>query len=110
MQEQNVAMLTTCLLCWTLASTQAHTSSLFVSENASSGQFSFTGGILEIQPGRGWLRTPRVYSDFSLSFEFRPVTPDAEVGVVMRALVSQGEIFEPAYRIALPQLLSGDVR
>lgn len=41
---------------------------------------------------------------------FRPLTADAQVAVVMRALVSQGQIFEPAYRISLPQLLSGDVR
>ena len=79
---------------------------LFVSENAFRGQFTFTDGVIGLKGGRGWMRTPRLYSNFQLSLEFRAVTADADAALVLRTLVSEGQMIEPAYRVALPQLLS----
>ena len=92
----------TAWLIFVLLSLQPHTASMFVSENASRDQFQFADGVLDIRGGRGWLRTPRIYSDFRLSLEFRPMTPDAEMAIVLRTLTSRDEIFEPAYRITVP--------
>ena len=99
-------MLIAWLLCFVTAVQQPPKASMFVSENASRGQFTLTNGVLEVKGGRGWLRTPRLYSNFQLSLEFRAITADADAALVLRGLASQGEIFEPAYRIALPQLVS----
>jgi len=75
---------------------------MLVPENTSREQFKFAEGVLDVRGGPGWLRTPRVYSDYQLSLEYRAMTPDAEMTIVLRALTSRNEIFEPAYRVRLP--------
>jgi TonB family protein len=76
--------------------------SMFVSEYTSRDQFKFAEGVLDVRGGGGWLRTPRVYTDYRLSLEYRAMTPDAEMTIVLRALTSRNQIFEPAYRVKLP--------
>jgi TonB family protein len=78
---------------------------LFQSERAGTRQFSFRDGVLEITPGSGWLRTPRVYGDFELSLEFFAVDEDASADVVFRTLVPEPGVLSPAYRLTVPQLL-----
>jgi TonB family protein len=95
----------TWLLCLAVFAAQTPSREVFQAEDASSGQFSFRDGILEITPGSGWLRTPRIYSDFELSFEFRAIDEGATADVVLRAFVPERRVLSPAYRIALPQLL-----
>ena len=94
------------LLILALAVSPQASSSLFQTENASTGQFSFRDGVLEMHRGPGWLRTPRWYSDFRLSLDFRSAQQDAGADLVLRGIVSEGRLLEPAYRIALPQLLN----
>ena len=85
---------------------QTPSNSVFQTENAKEGQFSFRDGVLKIESGRGWLRTPRLYSDFSLSLKFRTQDDRAAADLVLRALVPQRGAISPAYRIPLLQLLS----
>jgi TonB family protein len=94
------------LLCLVLVSAQPPSNSPFYSENAPRDQFSFRDGILEIGSGRGWLRTPRLYSDFRLSLEFRARDDRAAAHLVLRSLISEGRVLAPSFRIPVPQLLS----
>ncbi len=95
-------MLTTWWLLLLALALQPQKPSMFVSEYASREQFKFAEGVLDVRGGAGWLRTPRVYSDFRLSLEYRAMTPDAEMTIVLRARTSRDEIFEPAYRVRVP--------
>jgi TonB family protein len=95
-------MLNALAICLAMWLAQEQTAPLFVSENPSRNQFTFVDGVLEAHGGRGWLRTPRFYSDFRISLEYQRASNDAEAALVLRALVSNASISEPAYRVPLP--------
>lgn len=77
----------------------------FVAEGA---RYSFRDGVLELGPGRGWLRTPRVYLDFALAFDFKSATPELDAGVMVRTWTGSGEWPRKGYRIVLPTPGSSD--
>src|SRR5688572_25157957 len=55
-----------------------------VFDDASSDRFKFENGVLRIKGGSGWVRTPRVFLDFSLALEFRSQAPETDAGVLFR--------------------------
>lgn len=65
-------------------------------------KYSFEDGVLELRGGGGWLRIPRVVTDFRLAFDFRVVAPDTEAGVVVRSWPGRGGWPQKGYRLALP--------
>jgi hypothetical protein len=71
----------------------------FQTENAKEGQFSFRDGVLEMESGRGWLRAPRLYSDFSLSLEFRTQDDRAAADLVLRALAPERSVAATSKRL-----------
>jgi hypothetical protein len=60
-------------------------------------------GVLELRGSRGWLRTKGVYLDFKLSFEYRPMTADADTGIVVRSWGGVGAWPQAGYRLRLPR-------
>lgn len=71
-------------------------------------RYSFRAGVLEIQGGRGWLRTPRLYLDFVLTFEFRTTAPDTDMGVLVRTWTGRSGWPDRGYRIRLPTAAGPD--
>jgi TonB family protein len=65
-------------------------------------RYSFRGGVLEIRGGGGWLRTPRLYLNFRLSFEFSTPTPELDTGVLIRTWTGMGGWPGTGYRVHLP--------
>lgn len=72
--------------------------SMFVAENGAS--VSFRNDVIEVRESRGWLRTPRVYLDFRLSFEFQ-AQAKTDAAVMMRTWF-EGELPRRGYRLQLP--------
>jgi hypothetical protein len=50
----------------------------------NNGQFSVEDGILKVNRGSGWLRSEKIYSDFTLTMEFRFMEKDANSGIYVR--------------------------
>ena len=73
---------------------------LFVAENGSS--YSFKEGIVELRGGRTWLRTPKIYLDFWLAFDFRVTAPETDAGVVIRSWTSIDGWPRRGYRLRFP--------
>lgn len=66
-------------------------------------------GVLELRSSGGWLRTAGAYLDFQLSFDYRPMTSDADTGIIVRSWVGNGAWPQVGYRIRLPRSASEDV-
>ncbi len=49
-----------------------------------NGQFSVADGVLKINKGTGWLRSDKIYKDFTLIMEFRFLEPNANSGIFVR--------------------------
>lgn len=67
--------------------------------------YSFRDGVLEIRGGGGWLRTPRPFLNFRVTFDFKATSPDADPGVFVRSWVSpqRGADWRArGYRVRLP--------
>jgi TonB family protein len=64
--------------------------------------FSELSGLAELGSGPGWLRTPAVYLDFRLAFDFRAISPQSDAGVLVRTWVDGDEWPRRGYRIRLP--------
>jgi TonB family protein len=58
--------------------------------------------VLEIRGGGGWLRTPRLFLNFRVTFEFKTSTPELDAGVLIRTWTGVGGWPEKGYRIRLP--------
>jgi TonB family protein len=71
-------------------------------------KYSFREGVLEMQGGRGWLRTSRLHLDFVLGFEFRTTAPDTDMGVLVRSWTGKGGWPDRGYRIRLPTAAVAD--
>lgn len=56
----------------------------FVFEGGSPFQVSQRAGVIELRGGTGRLRTPRVFSDFTLDLDFRLGSPDTNAAVFIR--------------------------
>lgn len=78
----NEVLLAFSLLCVSTTSYQDADRARFVSEGANS---SFKDGVLDLRGGEGWLRFPRLLTDFRLAFDFRPTTLDTDAGVIVRS-------------------------
>jgi TonB family protein len=63
---------------------------------------SFQDGILEIRGSGGWLRTPRVFLDFRVAFEFKTTTAESDAGVLVRTWTGAGQWPDTGYRVRLP--------
>jgi hypothetical protein len=50
----------------------------------NNGQFTVEDGLLKINKGSGWLRSNKIYSDFTLTMEFRFMEKDANSGIYVR--------------------------
>ena len=50
----------------------------------NNGQFIVEDGLLKINKGSGWLRSNKIYSDFTLTMEFRFMEKDANSGIYVR--------------------------
>jgi TonB family protein len=78
----------------------------FVFERGTQSQYARTDGVHELRAGPGWLRTPRLFSDFTLAFDFRLASPDTEAAVFIRSLtgvpVSGDRWGDSVYRFHLP--------
>lgn len=71
-----------------------------VAENGANA--SFKGDVLDLRSGRGWLRTPRVFLDFRMEFEFKSITPEIDAAVVIRTWTGKGQWPERGLRVNLP--------
>jgi TonB family protein len=58
--------------------------SLLVVEGGRARDVRIQEGAIALQPGEGWLRTRRPYSDFILSFQYRLADPQGDAGVAVR--------------------------
>jgi TonB family protein len=77
---------------------------------AGGPNYSLRDGILELRGGRGWVRTERLFLNFRVAFEYRPLTPDADPGVFVRSWVSAqqgGDWRLWGYRLRLPTAARG---
>jgi TonB family protein len=59
-------------------------------------------GVLDLEGGRGWLRTEQVFLDFQMSLEFRALTAETDAAVLIRTWVARDHWPERGFRIALP--------
>lgn len=50
----------------------------------NNGQFSVEAGVIKVNRGTGWLRSEKIYSDFTLTMEFRFMEKDANSGIFLR--------------------------
>lgn len=78
----NAVLLAFSLLCVSTTSYQDADRARFVSDGANS---SFKDGVFDLREGGGWLRFPRLFTDFRLAFDFRPTTHDTDPGVIVRS-------------------------
>jgi TonB family protein len=77
------------------------TSMSFVFENGNAGQFSSDNGTFRLRSGPGWLRVPKVFSNFRLTLEFRTVEEKTDAGVAVRTWTGRGGWPDEGYRIRL---------
>ena len=52
--------------------------------NADAGSFILENGTLKVSGDRGWLRSPREYTDFVLRVDFRFLEPSSDSGIFLR--------------------------
>jgi TonB family protein len=70
---------------------------------------SFKDGVLELRGGAGWLRLQNPVLDFDASFEMRALTPEVDLGLVVRTWRGWGLWPERGYRLSLPLADVADV-
>jgi len=81
-----------------------------VFESDAPSQYARIDGVHELRAGPGWLRTPRLFSDFALAFEFRLTSPETEASAFIRTLIAPPRSkdrwgSDSVYRIRLPEHL-----
>jgi hypothetical protein len=59
-------------------------------ENTTAGNISIRDGVLRVEAPGGWLRSAREYGDVTVRLGFRFVTADADSGLFVRAVSTQG--------------------
>ena len=97
---------------------KSNTISLFNGNNLdgweiqNDGQFSVEDGVLKINGGTGWLRSNQVFSDFTLTLEFRFLEAEANSGIFIRTKpTSLNDEFgypDNGYQIQCKDSLEGD--
>ncbi|HEY7189495.1 MAG TPA: family 16 glycoside hydrolase, partial [Vicinamibacterales bacterium] len=70
-------------------------------ENGPSKQVSLADGVFHLTKGTGWLRIPRILSDFTLSVRFRALTRDTDAGVIIRTWAWDNGWPSRGYRVSL---------
>jgi TonB family protein len=74
----------------------------FVFENGSRSDASISSeGIIRLTSSRGWLRTARIFSDFTFSADFMVENGQTDAGIGIRTSNVEGEWPQRGYRIQL---------
>lgn len=103
-----VALITLSILCARIGVYQdANRLSLVAEAGVHS---SFRDGVLEIKGGNGWLRTPRLFLNFKVAFDFKVVTPASDAGLMVRAWTGTRGWPAKGYRLRLPHDPAPDVQ
>lgn len=71
-----------------------------VAENGANS--SYKDGVFELKSGRGWLRTPRLFLDFEIEFDFRRMTPEADAALLIRTWTGKNQWPQRGLRVPLP--------
>ncbi len=71
----------------------------FVFENSRRRHDSFNAGTIQLRSGPGWLRIPKVFSNFQLKLEFRVLDEETDAGLAVRTWTGRGEWPDAGYRI-----------
>src|SRR5262245_60625431 len=63
---------------------------------------SMNGDVWRVEGGRGWLRSPRLFSDFAVEFEFRLLAAGTRASFGFRGWPGYG-LNRPGYRVSVSQ-------
>jgi TonB family protein len=90
------------VFCGQTATAQSNTSVRFVGEDGTKIQYNQTDRLFELHGGPGWIRSPKTFGDFVLSFDVRAMTADSRPEVTVRAAYALNRNDRlRGYRIAL---------
>lgn len=83
-----------------LADAQESVHLSFVAEGGTKTRYSADDAMFHLRASRGWIRSPVVFDDFTLSFDVRATAEHVDAGVVVRAAYDRQQL--RGYRLALP--------
>jgi TonB family protein len=70
-------------------------------QGANGATIRETDGVITLLERQGWVRSRHVYTDFELTFEYRPLTPGAQPAVAVRAQrVDSGRLEGQAFHLS----------
>jgi len=95
-------LIAACALVWPATSWSADPITL-VYENGAPTQVSHADGVIHLTKGPGWVRVPKLLTDFTLSVRFRALTPATDAGVVVRTWARDRGWPARGYRVAFSQ-------
>jgi Gram-negative bacterial TonB protein C-terminal/Domain of Unknown Function (DUF1080) len=73
----------------------------YVFEHGSVSHLTQEDGVLRIKEGNGWLRSRRVFGDFTLTADFRLLDDATEAGIGVRTLTADGRWPKRGYHVLL---------